>query len=166
METPKRPTISIKNHLNGQSNQKKPTKAAINGILKRGNSYWFTTMNHEDILEILEQVKAKIGMNGRQFSMALGYGDTAYKSWLSGARFSKKSYFQVLEKASELSDKYNGNQLKLPIQDAPTMTDEQMAEYLMKKGWRLKTLSIEEMISHLKSLGYKIQKPITTYEEI
>ena len=169
METPKRPTISIKNHLNGQSNQKKPTKAAINGILKRGNSYWWTTRKHEEILEILEQVKTKIGMNGRQFSMALGYGDTAYKSWLSGARFSKKSYNQVLEKASQLSEQYKTNQndqLKLPIQDAPTMTDEQMAEYLMKKGWRLKTLSIEEMISHLKSLGYKIQKPITTYEEI
>lgn len=165
METPKRPTISIKNHLNGQINQKQPTKAAINGILKRGNSYWFTTRKHEEILEILEQVKTKIGMNGRQFSMALGYGDTAYKSWLSGARFSKKSYTQVMQKASELREQHNAKQLKLPIQDSPTMTDEQMAEYLMKKGWKL---NVDSMIAHLKDLGYKIQKPITTitYEEI
>lgn len=148
METT-RPTISIKNHLNVQ-NQKKVSKAALNGVLKRGNAYSFTKYKHEDILEILERVKIKIGMNGRQFSMALGYGDTAYKSWSSGARFSRKSFLQVMEKASALYEQANANQqtqLKIPIQDAPVMT-------------------IEQAVSMLKKAGYKIQKPITTYEEI
>lgn len=143
-----RPVVSIKNALNEQKS--KPSKAAINGILKRGNSYTFTKYKHEQILEILERVKDKIGYNGRQFSMALGYGDTAYKSWCSGARFSRKSYLQVMEKASELNEQFKQmqqGQLSLPIADAQIMTDEQM-------------------IAHLKSKGYRIQKPVTTYEEI
>ena len=145
METT-RPTISIKNHLNGQSKQ--PSKAAINGILKRGNAYKFTKYKHEEILAILDRVKEKTGLNGRQFSMALGYGDTAYKSWSSGARFSRKSYLQVMQKASELNDQCNQQgQLSLPMEESKTMTDEQM-------------------IAHLKSKGYRIHKPVTTYEEI
>jgi len=147
METT-RPIVSIKNHLNGQTN--KPSKAALNGVLKRGNAYSFTKYKHEEILDMLERVKIKTGLNGRQFSMALGYGDTAYKSWSSGARFSRKSFLQVMEKASELNEQYKisqNAQLKLPIQDAPVMT-------------------IEQAISMLKKAGYKIHKPVTTFEEI
>jgi hypothetical protein len=143
-----RPTVSIKNHLNAQ--QSKPSKAAINGILKRGNRYSFTDYKHEEILEILARVRNKTSLNGAQFSIALGYGDTAYASWCSGARFSRKSFFQVMQKASELVEKSEANeqaQLKLPIQDVPTFTIEQAREMLKKEG-------------------YKIQKPITTYEEI
>lgn len=167
METPKRPTISIKKYLTDA--QSKPTKAAQNGVLKKGNKYSFTDYKHEQILEVLESVRTKIGMNCTEFSNALGYSRTAYNTWRYGGRFTRPSFRQVWDRAGALTEEFKSiqqAQLKLPIQDAPTMTDEQMAEYLMKKGWRLKTLSIEEMISHLKSLGYKIQKPITTYEEI
>ena len=149
-----RPTISIKNHLNSQ--QAKPSKAAINGILKRGNRYSFTDYKHEEILEILSRVRDKVSLNGAQFSVALGYGDTAYASWCSGARFSRKSFLQVMQKSSELIENVKSNeqtstpkqaQLKLPIQDASIFT-------------------IEQAIEMLKKEGYKIQKPITTYEEI
>lgn len=171
METTKRPTISIKNHLNSHKNE--PTSAAINGILKKGNTYKFSEYTHEHIIDGLKKVQKRVGMNNKQFSLALGYCETAFRQWCSGARFSRVSYEQVKLRAKQLKDEAiqkEQAQLKLSLQDSspvnPKMTDEQMAEYLMKKGWRLKTLTIEEMISHLKSLGYKIQKPITTYEEI
>lgn len=167
MET-KRPTISIKKHLTYA--QLKPTKSALNGVLKKGNKYSFTDYKHEELIDKLEDIRIGLGLDCTKFSLALGYSRSAYNTWRYGGRFTRPSYTQVFKKAEELKskafEKEQPSQLKLPIQDATTMTDEQMAEYLMKKGWRLKTLSIEEMISHLKSLGYKIQKPITTYEEI
>jgi len=153
METT-RPTISIKSHLK-TSDTNEPTSAAINGILKRGNTYKFTEYKHEQIIEELIKVQKRAGMSSKQFSLALGYCETAFRQWCSGARFSRLSYNQVKEMAKKINrdarDKEQ-EQLKLSLQKSvspTTMTDEQMALHLKNKGW-------------------KLQRPVTTitYEEI
>jgi hypothetical protein len=143
METT-RPTISIKNHLNGES--KKPYKAVVNG------KYTFTTQTHNDIIEFMERVREYLNMNKCTFSNALGYGDSAYQQWCIGtSRFSKKSYNKCMHSIHQMGIKkpQPAQQLTIPIDESKSMTDEQMA-------------------LHLKSKGWKLQRPITTitYEEI
>lgn len=153
METT-RPKISIKAYLKNLDTNE-PTSAAINGILKRGNTYKFTEHKHEEIIDALIKVQKRAGMTSKQFSLALGYCETAFRQWCSGARFSRLSYNQVKEMAKKIraeAIEKEQSQLKLSLQEsvsAPTMTDEQMA-------------------LHLKSKGWKLQRPITTitYEEI
>lgn len=133
---------------NQNSESKKLSMAAVNGILKRGNAYKFTQFKHEQIIAYLEDIRIKSGLSNKRFSMALGYGDTAYQSWKAGARFSGASYEKVMQKAREIKGQENGQkQLSFEIEQSNIMTDEQM-------------------IAHLKSKGYKIFKPTTTFEEI
>jgi len=135
-----------KNMTNQNSEFKKLSMAAVNGILKRGNAYKFTQFKHEQIIAYLEDVRIKSGFSNKKFSIALGYGDTAYQSWKAGARFSGASYDKVMQKAKEIKEG-GQKQLSFEIEQCNIMTDEQM-------------------ISHLKSKGYKIFKPTTTFEEI
>ena len=135
-----------KNMTNQNSESKKLSMAAVNGILKRGNAYKFTQFKHEQIIAYLEDVRIKSGFSNKKFSIALGYGDTAYQSWKAGARFSGASYDKVMQKAKEIKEG-GQKQLSFEIEQSNIMTDEQM-------------------ISHLKSKGYKIFKPTTTFEEI
>jgi len=144
METT-RPTISIKNHLNGEN--KMATKKY--GVNRLGDKYKFTTRNHFDIIEFMEQVREKFNLNKAKFSIALGYSDSAYQQWCTGSRFSRTSYNKCMHSIDQMlvQKSQNTKQLSLPIESSKVVTDEQM-------------------IAHLKSKGYRIQKPITTYEEV
>ncbi len=135
---------------NQNSESKKLSMAAVNGILKRGNVYKFTQFKHEQIIAYLEDIRIKSGLSNKRFSMALGYGDTAWQSWKAGARFSGASYEKVMQKAREIKGQENGQkQLSFEIEGSIIMTDMEMALHLKSKGWIL-------------------QRPITTitYEEI
>jgi hypothetical protein len=139
-----------KNMTNQNSESKKLSMAAVNGILKRGNAYKFTHYKHEEIIAYLEDVRINSGFSNKKFSIALGYGDTAYQSWKAGARFSGASYDKVMQKAREIKGQQNGQkQLSFEIEGPIIMTDMQMG-------------------LHLKSRGWIVKRPITTitYEEI
>ena len=141
METT-RPTISIKNHLNGN----KPTKKY--GVNRLGDKYKWATRTHFEIIDFMEQVRQKLNLNKAKFSLALGYSDSAYQQWCTGSRFSRTSYNKCMHMIDLMGQKsQSAQQLSLPMEQSKTMTDEQM-------------------IAHLKSKGYKIHKPVTTYEEI
>ncbi len=133
---------------NQNSESKKLSMAAVNGILKRGNAYKFTHFKHEQIIAYLEDVRIKSGFSNKKFSIALGYGDTAYQSWKAGARFSGASYDKVMQKAKEIKEG-GQKQLSFEIEGPIIMTDMQMG-------------------LHLKSRGWIVKRPITTitYEEI
>jgi DNA-binding transcriptional regulator YiaG len=147
METKTRPTISIKKHLNGLD--KIATKK--DGVNRLGDKYKFTTQTHFDIIDFMERVREKLNMNKAKFSIALGYSDSAYQQWCTGSRFSRTSYTKCMHGIHQLGiqKSQSAQQLTLPIDESKSMTDEQMA-------------------LHLKSKGWKLQRPVTTitYEEI
>jgi hypothetical protein len=143
-----RPTVSIKKHLVEQQQKKRTT--ALRGILKNGNEYKFTKYKHEEIVAILEKVRQKTKFGGEKFSVALGYAPKTYANWTYGARFSRKSYIQVMQKAAEINEQFNKQmQLSLPIE---------------KTSYGVITL--EAAIKMVKDAGYKVYKRIENWEEI
>ena len=117
--------------------------AASFGIMRLGINYAFTKLNHHEIMEVLEKARIKKGLTKAKLSLLAGYTDGAYNQVARGSRFSRMS-FDAFCKV-----------LKVLHHDTTTQA---------KIEFNL--VSVEDMISHLKSLGYKIQKPVTTYEEI
>jgi hypothetical protein len=165
-ESATRPTISIKNALNIQ--KEVPKKAAVNGVLKRGNTYKFTKYKHEEIIDMLKKVQVKTGLNNKKFSVALGYCDTAFRQWCSGARFSRPSFLKVMENAYKLNEQakiVEQKQLSLPITEHT-----QHAELKFTKSTPLeyyeKNIPIDILIKLVKRAGYKVYKRIENWEEI
>jgi len=137
-------TRIIKQHvLNTSSAIDYSKSSAQTGIEKLGIKYNFTNLNHHEIMAIFEKARIKKGLNKAKLSLQAGYGDSAYNQIARGSRLSSKS-FDAFCKVLKVLHYDNSTQGK--IEFTP--------------------VSVQDMIAHLKSLGYKIQKPITTYEEI
>ena len=117
--------------------------AASFGIMRLGINYAFTKLNHHEIMEVLEKARIKKGLNKSELSLKAGYGDSAYNQIARGSRLSSKS-FDAFCKVLKVLHHDTTTQAKIEFNP----------------------ISVEDMISHLKSLGYRIQKPVTTYEEI
>lgn len=113
------------------------------GIQKNGINYTFTKLNHHEIMAIFEKARIKKGFNKAKLSLKAGYGDSAYNQIARGSRLSSKSFDAFCRVLNVLN-------------------------YDISKQAKIEfnPVSVEDMIAHLKSLGYKIQKPVTTYEEI
>lgn len=117
--------------------------AAVTGIMRLGINYSFTKLNHHEIMEVLEKARIKKGLTKAKLSLLAGYGDSAYNQIARGSRLSSKSFDAFCKVLKVL---HYDNSMQSKIEFNP--------------------VSLEDMIAHLKSLGYKIQKPVTTYEEI
>lgn len=117
--------------------------AASFGIMRLGINYAFTKLNHHEIMEVLEKARIKKGLTKAKLSLLAGYTDGAYNQVARGSRLSSKS-FDAFCKVLKVLHHDTTTQAKIEFNP----------------------ISVEDMISHLKSLGYRIQKPVTTYEEI
>jgi transcriptional regulator with XRE-family HTH domain len=117
--------------------------AASFGIMRLGINYAFTKLNHHEIMEVLEKARIKKGLTKAKLSLLAGYTDGAYNQVARGSRFSRISFDSYCKVLKVL---HHDNSMQSKIEFNP--------------------VSVEDMISHLKSLGYRIQKPVTTYEEI
>ena len=138
-------TVSIKQHLlNATPTINSSKKSAISGIMKLGIHYKFTSLNHHEIIEVLEKARIKKGFKHMtKLSKAAGYGKSCYGQIKRGARFKRKSFDAFCR--------------VLKVLNYDTTTQAKI---------EFNPINVEDMIAHLKSLGYKIQKPVTTYEEI
>ena len=117
--------------------------AASFGIMRLGINYAFTKLNHHEIMEVLEKARIKKGLTKAKLSLLAGYTAGAYNQVARGSRFSRMSFDAYCKVLKVL---HHDNSMQSKIEFNP--------------------VSVEDMISHLKSLGYKIHKPVTTYEEI
>jgi DNA-binding transcriptional regulator YiaG len=147
-----RPTVSIKKHLaeQKQEQEQKKSTATIRGVLKNGNAYKFTKYKHEEIIAMLEKVRQKTPFSHKNFSVSLGFGSSTYSNWLLGCRFSRKSFYQAMQKAAEINEQCN-KQSQLSIQiEKPTN----------------ELITLEAAIKMVKDAGYKVYKRIENWEEI
>lgn len=129
--------------MNANSTIDYSKSAAQIGIQKNGINYTFTKLNHYEIMAIFEKARIKKGFNKAELSKKAGYGDSAYNQIARGSRLSNKSFDAFCR--------------VLKVLNYDTTTQAKI---------EFNPINVEDMIAHLKSLGYKIQKPVTTYEEI
>lgn len=144
METT-RPTISIKNHLNGQKATKKY------GVNRLGDKYKFTTRTHFEIIDFMEEVREKLNMNKAKFSIALGYSDSAYQQWCTGSRFSRTSYNKCMHSIDLIGVQKSqpAQQLSLPIEKS-----------------NADGFTLEQAIAKVKAAGLKVSKQVVSWEEL
>ena len=146
METT-RPTISIKNHINGQNN----VATKKDGVNRLGDKYKFTTQTHFEIIDFMERVREKLNMNKAKFSVALGYSDSAYQQWCTGSRFSRTSYAKCMHSIHQMhfQKPQPTQQLSLPIEKTS-----------------LDGFTLEQAIAKVKAAGLKVSKQVVSWEEL
>ncbi len=104
-------------------------------------TYQFTKHTHKEIINALENARIERNLSFYQMSKKIGYSSTMYRKCYDGlSRFSRLSFLRFAQVY------------------APQLIDNTVDKDV--------ELSEQQCIKYLKSLGYKIMKPVTEFVEL